>query len=151
MKRKRKSRRVNLFPVIGKYIDTPTKAEISVVDFIPDTGNYKLTIGNLPDVTLPSCRFQVKIAEVKRKVKFFRMLKPLLEFSEGYKTIKQPTREIPLLFGLLKLRKGKQRRFILVQAADQFFKSKTINVGAVLIDNLLYLDLVSRLKEKLDK
>lgn len=150
MARKRKKRyNIFKFPIIGKYIDTPTKSTMKVVYFTDGIGEYKFKLGNLPEVVLKGCRFQLKVSEVKRKKKFFKKLKVFLDFSNGWRELERPTLtqwEVPLLFGLLKLRKGKQRNFVLIQAADQYYKGRTINISAVIIDNLLYLDLVNKLK-----
>src|SRR5579864_6108118 len=137
------------YPALGKYIDTPTKAELKVIYYVDGIGDYRCKFGNLPEVILKGCRFQVKISDVNRKKKFSKAIKPFLDFSSGWRTLDVPQQiEAPLLFGLLKLRKGKQRKFVLIQSADQYFKSKIINIMAVMIDNLLYLDLVNRTKKK---
>jgi hypothetical protein len=103
------------FPAIGKYIDTPTKAEFPVVYFVDDIGDYKLTVGELSNIFLQSCRFQLKMSDIKRKKKFHRMLSPFF-MGEGdqWKYEAPPheaTHSVPLLFGLLKIRKGKKKSF----------------------------------------
>ena len=146
---KKKHKKFNPFPTIGKYIDTPSKAELKVIYFLDDVGNFKLSGGTLPGIILRSCRFQVQSSDVKSQHKFYKKLQPFLEISASYGTLNAAqVFNVPFVFGLLKIRKGKQRKFILIQAAEQFFKSKVINITAVVIDNLLYLDLVNKLKKK---
>jgi len=151
MPKSKKTKRSNLFrlPVIGKYIDTPTKTKLEVVYFVGETGNVQLSIGNFPPITLKSCRFQLKMSDVKRHKKFYKKLLPYLEFSAGFKALDRPEPEsMPFLFGLLKLRKNKKRAFVWIQASDQFFKSRVVNVLAAEIDNLLYLDLIETVKKE---
>jgi len=150
-KKKKKINKIHI-PVIGKYIDTPTKAEVGVIFFIDDIREYKLSGGGLPSVTLKSCRFQLRVAEVKRKKKFYNKLQPLIALSDA-RDLDQPQSayQIPLSFGLLKLRKNKKRQFVLIQSANQFYASDLINVLAVVVDNLLYVDLVNKLKNSLEK
>jgi hypothetical protein len=152
MAKKRTKKRLNSFrhPIIGKYIDTPTKAELPVIYFIDDVGNYKLQIGTLPTTVLKSCRFQIKTKNVKSQKRFYKKLRPYLDFSaarewmEGHGEYRSPSP----LFGLLKIRKGKIRKFVLITSASQFYGSDVVNLIAVYIDNLLYLDLLGGLKNK---
>jgi hypothetical protein len=149
MTKKRKRRNPSKYPVVGKYIDTPTKTEINVIYFMDDAGDYKFTLGDWPQTILKGCRIQFKSVDVKRKRKFYKELQHFINFSSGWQGLNQPqTQPLPLLFGLLKLRKNKQRKFVLVQSADQYTGGRVINVIAVGIDNLLYMDLVSKLKAK---
>jgi hypothetical protein len=133
---------------IGKYIDTPTKATLNVVYYLGDVGDFKLSVGDLKDVFVKGCRFQIKYNEAKKKKKFFANLSSFLSFSSDwdYSVPKRTSYEVPLLFGLLKLRKNKERRFILIQSADCFRDNKVINIIGVTIDNLLYLELIARSK-----
>lgn len=134
-------------PVIGKYIDTPTNASIKVTWFVDAAGDFKLSMGNFPSVILKGVRFGFKNSEAKRKKKFYRKLQPFLAFSTGWRDLEDKEEfKAPLLFGLLKIRKGKQRKFVLIQSVDRWADNNLINVVAVVIDNLLYLDLVNRLK-----
>jgi hypothetical protein len=148
MAKKQKSKSSKRFPVIGKYIDTATKAELKVVYFMDDIGRFKVSIEGFPNVARKGCRFQLQSSEVKRKSKFFKLLSSYLSFSASYKVMGQSgeTQFLPVIFGLLKLRKGKTRKLVLIQSADQFYNSSVINIVAVELDNLLYLDLVEGLK-----
>jgi hypothetical protein len=150
VKRKRKiHKRKSLFPIIGKYIDTPTKAELPVVSFVDDTGNFQFVQGNSIRTNLNGCRLQFKTAHIKRKMKFYKQLKPFLDFSSGYRlNTSLDECDMPVIFGLLKLRKGKKRYFILITSAEQFFVSRVITIHALKMDNLLYLDFVEQLKKK---
>ena len=157
LKKKKKTKRhyntSSQFPVIGKYIDTVTKAELDVLYFIDELGTFKISIDkNLPDILRPGCRIQLRTSEVKRKRKFFKRLNPYLEFSSSFMGMEEVKSSLnfPLIFGLIKVRKGKQREFVVFRSADTFYKNKTINVVAMKIDNLLYLDLLARVKNKLD-
>lgn len=51
----------------------------------------------------------------------------------------------PLIFGLLKMRKGKVRKFVMFESANEL--GRTINIMAAKIDNLLYLDLLAKSKQ----
>jgi hypothetical protein len=127
----------------------PTKATLEVVYFADGIGEYKLSMGDLPVVTLKGCRFQFKMANAKAKRKFFKKLDNFLTIAGTMSDLEgADPLEIPLLFGLLKLRKNKQRILVWIRTADSFFKSRVINIGAVVIDNLLYLDLIGKLKKK---
>jgi len=148
-KKRRKPYNVVRYPVIGKYIDTPTKAELEVVYFVDEIGEYKVSVGDLPVQTLPGCRFQLRLANIKAKRKFFKKLKPFLLSLGSMSELSAVTlEELPLLFGLLKLRKKKQRILVWIKSADAYYKSKVITIGAAVVDNLLYLDLITALKEK---
>lgn len=147
-KKKRKPYNIIRFPVIGKYHDVPSKAALEVVWFSDMAGHYKLTMGNLPSVILPCCRFQLKMSDVKKKRKFYKRLETFLNISTQYKEFEYPDIvQLPLLFGLLKLRKKKQRILVWIKSADAFYKSKVINITAVVINNFLYLDLLELLKK----
>jgi hypothetical protein len=152
MAKKKIKKRYNVLkhPVIGKYIDSVTKAELDVVLYYTDyTGDYRVKVGDAQEQILRGCRFGLKLPEVKRKVKFYKKLQAYLDFADGWKDLDRPSRSsLPSLFGLLKIRKGKIRKFIFIVSASQFFNNKVIDIVGVGIDNLLYLDLVNRLKEK---
>jgi hypothetical protein len=138
------------YHVIGKYIDTPTKAELPVVFYVKEVGTYKISGAGMPPVELKGCRIQIKRSDIKRKAKFAKQLQPYLDISTNWKEASDANASIkvPLIFGLLKLRKGKERKFILFQATDIYYKSKVVTITAVGIDNLMYLDLVSKCKTK---
>lgn len=137
------------FPIEGKYIDTPTGAKLDVIYFVDDTGSFRVSIGNLPGVPMKGCRIQFKASDVKRKRRFYKKLEAFLNLSSGWRLYGTPEPfPPPLLFGLLKIRKGKIKRFVLIQSADKYVGSNTISVVAVSIDNLLYLDLIQKAKEK---
>lgn len=134
---------------VGSYIDTPTKAKLKVVYFIDDIGEYKLTLGNLPATLLKGCCFNILHSEVKRRKKFYKSLKELMDYSAGWPQLDRPGQhKIPFIFGLLKIRKGKKSKFIFIHSANHLYNSKLININAVTVDNLLYLDLINSLKEK---
>jgi hypothetical protein len=151
-KTRRRISKKSALPIVGKYIDTPTKAEVDVVFFLDDIGTCKVSTPGVADVLLKSYRLQFKHSDLKRKQAFYKNLKLFLDFSSGWQVYSPPAKTpLPLLFGLLKIRKGKRRHFVLVHSADQYIGSKVVNVVVVGIDNLFYLDLLNRIKKNKKK
>ena len=144
-KTKKNIRRRKQFPVIGKYIDARTKAELNVIDFFDDVGTFKFSSDGLT-TTLKGCRFQLTFGNVKSKRKFYKLLQPYLDYTYGYESGMdfEPSFQRPLLFGLLKIRKRKVRKFIMFESATQVHK--IVSVVAATIDNLLYLELLAKAK-----
>jgi hypothetical protein len=137
------------YPVIGQYLDTITGAKLAVTHFTDDIGKFELSTKDFAKVLFRGCRFQLKVSDVKRKRRFYNKLKTFLDihttmdFDEDYSEVNFA----PLLFGLLKIRKNKARYFVLIQDAISFINIHFVDVVAVIVDNLTYLDLVNKSKQ----
>jgi len=139
-------------PAIGKYIDTLTKAELKVLYFSEDAQQFKISTSNMKGLICKGCRFQIAVNQAKRKRKFYNKLVPYINLwgAFGENDYSKHFANMPVIFGLLKLRQKKSRKqiskLVLVESANCFTSGKVINITAAVVDNLLYLELVDQNK-----